>query len=89
MTENTITLRLSEPGSYHLGIRYTPYLVSPESCVTESKDGMTLLTVPHAGTMKIAFSVSDLRRARGPHGQPHDLREATLDAGYVIERRLR
>ncbi len=58
MTENTITLRLPEPGSYHLGIRYTPYLVSPESCVTESKDGMTVLTVPRAGTRKIAFSVS-------------------------------
>jgi hypothetical protein len=58
MTENTITVRLSEPGSYHLGIRYTPYLVSPQSCVTESSDGMTLLTAPRAGTMKIAFSVS-------------------------------
>jgi hypothetical protein len=58
MTDNTITLTLSEPGSYHLGIRYTPYLVSPESCVTESKDGMMLLTVPHGGTMKLAFSVS-------------------------------
>ncbi|HEX4518247.1 MAG TPA: hypothetical protein VH063_01575 [Gaiellaceae bacterium] len=58
ITENTITLKLNQPGSYRLGIRYTPYLISPESCVTETKNGMTVLTVPHAGTMKIAFSVS-------------------------------
>ncbi len=58
MTENTITLRLSEAGSYELGIRYTPYLVSPNSCVTEAKDGMTVLTAPRAGTMKLGFSVS-------------------------------
>ena len=58
LTESTVTLRLSRPGTYHLGIRYTPYLRSPLGCVSESKDGMTVLTAPQAGTVKLAFSVS-------------------------------
>jgi hypothetical protein len=58
ITESTITLRLSRPGTYRLGIRYTPYLRSPKSCVSESKDGMTVLTAPRAGRVKLAFSIS-------------------------------
>ena len=58
LTESTITLALARPGAYELGIRYTPYLVAPGSCVTEAKDGMTVLTVPDAGTMKVGFTVS-------------------------------
>jgi hypothetical protein len=58
ITESAITLRLSRRGTYHVGIRFTPYLHAHASCVTESKDGMTVLSAPHAGTFKLAFRVS-------------------------------
>jgi hypothetical protein len=58
LTESTITLELSRPGRYHVGIRYTPYLRSPLSCVSEAKDGMTVLTAPYAGTVKLRFDLS-------------------------------
>jgi hypothetical protein len=58
VTESTITLALPQPGRYQLGIRYTPYLTAPQACVSEAKDGMTVLTAPAAGRVKVAFSVS-------------------------------
>jgi hypothetical protein len=58
LTESAITLQLAEPGRYHIGIRYTPYLRSPLSCVSEAKDGMTLLSAAHAGTVRLRFSLS-------------------------------
>jgi len=58
LTESTITLRLSLPGRYHLGIRYTPYLRSPRTCISESKDGMTILNAPRAGTIELRFSLT-------------------------------
>ena len=59
LTESTVTLRLTRPGTYQLGIRYTP--VPPRrmrAASRESKNGMTVLTAPHAGTVRLAFSVS-------------------------------
>ena len=58
LTGSTITLRLHRPGQYRLEIRYSPYLFAPESCVTEGRDGMTVLTAPSAGTVRVAFTVS-------------------------------
>jgi hypothetical protein len=58
LTESTVTLHLTRPGTYQLGIRYTPYLHAHASCVTESKDGMMVLTAPQAGTVKLTFRVS-------------------------------
>jgi len=58
LTESTITVALPRPGSYQLDIRYSPYLFAPMTCVTKAADGMTRLTVLHAGTVKMAFTVS-------------------------------
>jgi hypothetical protein len=58
ITESTVTLRLSQPGTYRVGIRFTPYLHAHASCVSESKDGMTVLSAPHAGKVELAFRVS-------------------------------
>jgi hypothetical protein len=58
ITESTVTLRLSRPGTFHVGIRFTPYLHAHASCVTESKDGMTVLSAPQPGIVKLAFHVS-------------------------------
>jgi hypothetical protein len=58
LTESTVTLTLKQPGSYQLGIRYSPYFFAAKSCVTEAKNGMTVLTAPHAGKVRVAFTVS-------------------------------
>jgi hypothetical protein len=58
LTETTVKLKLSIPGSYHLGIRYSPYLRTPNGCVTEANDGMTTLTSPTAGKVNVTFSMS-------------------------------
>jgi hypothetical protein len=58
LSESAITMRLSQPGRYHVGIRYTPYLRSPRSCVSEAKDGMTVLTSPRAGRIELRFAVT-------------------------------
>jgi hypothetical protein len=58
LTESSITVRLSKPGLYHVGIRYTPYLRAPLGCVSEAKDGMTVLNAPRAGTIDLRFSVT-------------------------------
>ncbi len=58
LTESAIRLTLPEPGSYAIGIRYSPYLFAPGGCVTESTDGMTVLTASHPGTLVMRFSVS-------------------------------
>ncbi len=58
LTGSTITLALSRPGEYRLEIRYSPYFFAPKSGVTEGSDGMTLLTTPSAGTVRVAFTVS-------------------------------
>ena len=58
LTEATVVLKLSRPGKYHLGIRFSPYLRTPDGCVTEASDGMTTLTAPTAGTVDVAFSMS-------------------------------
>jgi hypothetical protein len=58
LTESTITLSLSQAGRYRLGIRYSPYFFAPKSCVTEAGNGMTVLTAPRAGTVRLAFTVS-------------------------------
>jgi hypothetical protein len=58
LTESAITLRLSKPGRYQVGIRYTPYLRAKLGCVSEAEDGMTVLNAPRAGTIDLHFSVT-------------------------------
>jgi hypothetical protein len=58
LTESTVVLKLSQAGRYHLGIRYSPYLRAPNDCVTEASDGMTTLTAPTDGKVKVTFSLS-------------------------------
>jgi hypothetical protein len=58
LSESSITLSLSRPGSYHLGISYSPYLNAPETCVSEAPDGMTVLQAQQAGTVRLTFDVT-------------------------------
>jgi hypothetical protein len=58
LTESTITLALNRPGTYRVGIRYSPYLIAAKACLSKGSDGMTVLTTPQAGTVKMKFNVS-------------------------------
>ncbi len=58
LTGSTIKLTLPTAGSYSLGIRYSPYMLAPGACVTESTDGMTVLTSDRPGTVDMRFTVS-------------------------------
>jgi hypothetical protein len=56
--ESTIHMQLTEPGTYKLALRYTPYMSAPNACLQETPDGMTLLRIGAAGKYDLAFSVT-------------------------------
>lgn len=58
LTGGSITLSLSRPGTYHVGISYSPYLSAPGTCISETQDGMTALRALQAGTVRLGFDVS-------------------------------
>jgi hypothetical protein len=53
---------LPRAGSYRVAIRYTPYWRASAGCIRRTRDGMTRLTVPHAGVVRLSFRWS-LHRA--------------------------
>ena len=74
LTESTVTLAALP--ARHLPARDPLHAVPPlarASCVSESEDGMTVLTAPRAGTVQARVQRLDERRARRAHRQPHDL----------------
>jgi hypothetical protein len=58
VSESSVTVTITRPGTYRLGISYSPYLRAPTTCLTESRDGMTLLTATRPGRLHLAFDVS-------------------------------
>lgn len=46
------------PGTYRVKVRWSPYWHATAGCVSKAKDGMTLLTVPRAGLVELAFRLS-------------------------------
>jgi len=58
LTAGTVTLSLSRPGRYRIGIRYSPYMVAAGTCLSATKHGMTGLTASRAGTVRIRFDIS-------------------------------
>ena len=72
----TITLALSRPGRYQLGIRYTPYLARRKSCVTRGQgrdDGADRTERRDGQGRVLGLRVG---RARSAHRQPDDLLQA-------------
>jgi len=53
-----ITVSLPRAGVYRIAIHYSPYFTAAGACVEETGDGMSELAVPHAGTVRIAFTES-------------------------------
>jgi hypothetical protein len=46
------------PGSYRVKVRWSPYWRASSGCVSRTKDGMTRLTVRHAGLVELGFRLS-------------------------------
>jgi hypothetical protein len=46
------------PGTYRVKLRWSPYWRASSGCVSKAKDGMTFLTVRHAGLVELGFRLS-------------------------------
>jgi hypothetical protein len=55
MTHSSALIDLKRPGTYRVAIRFTPYWRVSRGCARAARDGMTRLTVPRAGRVRLAF----------------------------------
>jgi hypothetical protein len=46
------------PGTYRVKVRWSPYWRSSSGCVSKTADGMTRLSVPHAGLVQLSLQLS-------------------------------
>ena len=46
------------PGSYRVKVRWSPYWRASSGCVSKTADGMTRLSVRHAGLVELAFGLT-------------------------------
>ena len=53
-----MSLALSQPGTYHVAVRYSPYLAPRTACISETKDGLIRLHARRAGIVKLDFRVT-------------------------------
>jgi hypothetical protein len=49
------------PGTYRLRVRWSPYWRSSAGCVGKTRDGMSRVTVRHAGLVELSFRMSVTR----------------------------
>jgi hypothetical protein len=61
LTQTKIDVAVTQPGSYRLAVRFSPYLAAPGGCVTKTRDGLTRLDVGRAGLVRLAFAVTPKR----------------------------
>jgi hypothetical protein len=54
MDPNGILLDLARAGTYRVAIRYTPYWSVSSGCVSQTRDGMTALTVAQGGSVLLS-----------------------------------
>jgi hypothetical protein len=57
----TIRLAIPKPGTYRVGVSYTPYWQSRAGCLERTPNGMTRLVARRAGIVTLRFSVSPSR----------------------------
>jgi hypothetical protein len=57
----TIRLAIPRPGSYRVGVSYTPYWQSHAGCLERTLNGMTRLVARRAGIVTLRFSVTPSR----------------------------
>ena len=70
LTQGGAVLDLPRAGTYRVAIRYTPYWRVTDGCAREARDGMTRLTVPRAGRVRLVFSWSPERALDVVAGRP-------------------
>jgi hypothetical protein len=71
LNESSVIMRLSQPGSYTVALRYTPYMSAPNACTQETPDGMIDLEAQQAGVLRLSFTMSAanaLAAVVGSHG---------------------
>jgi hypothetical protein len=58
MYPSRIVAVVDAPGSYRVKVRWSPYWRASSGCVSKTHDGMTRLSVPHAGLVELGFRLS-------------------------------
>jgi hypothetical protein len=53
-----LLLRVSAPGEYDVAVRFSPYWLTLEGCVSRAPNGMTRLTTFHPGLVLLDFKVN-------------------------------
>ncbi len=75
LTQTKLAVRVDEPGTYRVAIRYSPYWMASTGCLDPGKDSMIRLRAPGAGVIELRFHVN-ARRAfaafAGRHPQACD-----------------
>ena len=58
MYPSRIVAVFNEPGTYQVKVRWSPYWRASSGCVSKTRDGLTRLTVRHAGLVELGFRLS-------------------------------
>jgi hypothetical protein len=58
MYPSRIVAVVDAPGTYKVKVRWSPYWRASSGCVSKTPDGMTRLSVPHAGLVELGFRLS-------------------------------
>ena len=57
ITESQVVFAVSQPGSYRVGVRYSPYWRAPNACVEPAPDGMTNVVAASPGIVPMTFRI--------------------------------
>jgi hypothetical protein len=57
LRESRLVIRVSQGGTYHVAVRWSPYWHASAGCLARSPGGMVRLQTRTAGTVRIAFDV--------------------------------
>jgi len=55
--ESSVLLKVPRPGEYRVAVRFSPYLRPSSGCAASTHDGMTRLSLPATGVVKLSFKV--------------------------------
>jgi hypothetical protein len=57
LRESRLVIRVTQGGTYHVAVRWSPYWHASAGCLARSPRGMVRLQTRTAGTVRIAFDV--------------------------------
>jgi len=70
ITESQVVLAVSQPASYRVAVRYSPYWRSPNACVEPAPDGMTNIVAESPGIVPLTFRINAGAAMKALTGQP-------------------